>query len=47
MITNQECDPIIVAESVLLDKPTERFDAEILNDEHDRDRRLSEFEGAE
>ena len=42
-MTNDECDPIIVAECVRTDKPTERFDAEILDDENDRDRRLDEF----
>ena len=39
----EECDPIIVAECVRTDKPVERFDAEILDEDDDRDRRLDEF----
>lgn len=43
MTDDQECDPIIVAESVRTDKPRERFDAEILDEDDDRDHRLDEF----
>lgn len=39
----EECDPIIVAECARVDKPAERFDAEILDEDDDRDRRLDEF----
>lgn len=41
---SDECDPIIVAECARVDKPVERFDAEILDeDDDDRDHQLDEF----